>query len=253
MEYTVKKLAEISGISTRTLRYYDQIGLLCPTRVSTNGYRIYGEKEVDLLQQILFYRELGIHLKEIRQIITDPDFDRAKALEGHLSELLLRKDQIERLIDNVTKTIGMMKGEQTMRDSEKFNGFVEKIVDDNEEAYGKEIREKYGDAIVDACNMKVKGMSEADWQKAQCLSAAVNGALKAAFEQGDPAGELARRACVLHKEWLCMFWKEGMYSKDAHRMLAEGYVADERFTAYYDKIAVGCTKFLRDAINIYCE
>lgn len=140
-----------------------------------------------------------------------------------------------------------------MSDNEKFEGFKQKMIDDNEAAYGKEIREKYGDDAVDTSNVRVKGMSEADWQKAQDLSAAINQTLKEAFEQGDPAGELAQRVCALHKEWLCMFWKEGMYSKEAHRMLAEGYVADERFTAYYDKIAVGCTKFLRDAINIYCE
>jgi len=221
VEYTIKNLARISGVSTRTLRYYDQIGLLCPARIAANDYRIYGQKEVDLLQQILFYRELGVSLKEIHQILNDPDFDKARALESHLSALLLRKKQIERLIDN-------------------------------EAAYGREIREKYGDDMVDDCYTKVKGMDEADWQRAQKLSAEINRTLGAAFEQGDPAGKLARKACALHKEWLCMFWKEGMYSKEAHRMLADGYVADARFTAYYDKIAPGCTKFLRDAIYSYC-
>lgn len=72
-----KNLARISGVSTRTLRYYDQIGLLCPARIAANDYRIYGQKEVDLLQQILFYRELGVSLKEIHQILNDPDFDKA--------------------------------------------------------------------------------------------------------------------------------------------------------------------------------
>lgn len=252
MEYTIKNLARISGVSTRTLRYYDQIGLLCPARIAANDYRIYGKKEVDLLQQILFYRELGVSLKEIHQILNDPDFDKARALESHLSALLLRKKQIERLIDNVTKTIGSLKGECVMSDNEKFEGFKQKMIDDNEAAYGREIREKYGDDMVDDCYMKVKGMDEADWQRAQKLSAEINRTLGAAFEQGDPAGELARKACALHKEWLCMFWKERMYSKEAHRMLADGYVADARFTAYYDKIAPGCTKFLRDAIYSYC-
>lgn len=126
MEYTIKNLARISGVSTRTLRYYDQIGLLCPARIAANDYRIYGQKEVDLLQQILFYRELGVSLKEIHQILNDPDFDKARALESHLSALLLRKKQIERLIDNVTKTIGSLKGECVMSDNEKFEGFKQK-------------------------------------------------------------------------------------------------------------------------------
>ncbi|MDO5411226.1 MAG: MerR family transcriptional regulator [Lachnospiraceae bacterium] len=252
MEYTIKKLAQMSGVSTRTLRYYDEIGLLCPTRISSNGYRIYGQKEIDLLQQILFYRELGMSLKEIDHILKDPEFDRENALYSHLSALLLKKSQIELLIDNVSRTISAMKGECVMHDREKFEGFKQKMVDDNEAKYGKEIREKYGDKAVDESNSRVKGMSEAKWQQAQELSELINRTLKEAFEEGDPAGETAQKACALHKEWLCMFWPEGMYSPQAHKILAESYVADERFTAYYDKIAAGCAKFLRDAICIYC-
>lgn len=83
MEYTVQKLANIAGLSTRTLRYYDEIGLLKPARTSTSGYRIYGQAEVDQLQQILFYRELGVNLEVIQEIITNPAFDRIKALQRH--------------------------------------------------------------------------------------------------------------------------------------------------------------------------
>ena len=78
MEYTVNRLAQISGVSKRTLRYYDEIGLLRPERVNQNGYRIYGQMQVDLLQQILFYRELGLPLEEIREIIKNPGFDRER-------------------------------------------------------------------------------------------------------------------------------------------------------------------------------
>ena len=78
MEYTVNRLAQISGVSKRTLRYYDEIGLLRPERVNPNGYRIYGQMQVDLLQQILFYRELGLPLEEIREIIKNPGFDRER-------------------------------------------------------------------------------------------------------------------------------------------------------------------------------
>ena len=139
-----------------------------------------------------------------------------------------------------------------MSDTEKFEGFKQKMINDNENEYGKEIREKYGDEIIDASYAKVKGMSQKQWEEAQKLSEQILVTLKEAFEQGDPASELAQKACDLHRQWLCMFWKEGTYSKEAHKALAEGYVADERFTAYYDKIAPGCTKFLRDAIAVYC-
>jgi len=253
MEYTINKLAGLSGISTRTLRYYDEIGLLCPARVSSNGYRIYGKNEVELLQQILFYRELGVPLEEISQILNAPDYNKQTALESHLSSLLQKKNQIEILIDNVTKTLGALKGEATMSDKEKFMGFKQKLIDDNEAAYGKEIREKFGDSTVDASNSKLKGMSKEKWERTQALSALINEKLREAVMLGDPAGESAQKACDLHRQWLCMFWEDGSYSKKAHLALAENYCLDERFKKYYEAIAPGATEFLFEAMQIYCD
>ncbi len=252
MEYTILTLARMSGVSTRTLRYYDQIGLLCPARVSSNGYRVYRKNEVDLLQQILLYRELGVPLTKIGQILSAPDYDKRKALAGHLSELLERKNKIETLIDNVTKTISALKGETYMNDNEKFEGFKQKLISNNETAYGKEVRSKYGDDVINASNTKLKGMSEEQWEKAEDLRIEYEHLLKSAFEQGDPASAEAQKACDLHRQWLCIFWKDGIYSKEAHRGMADMYVSDDRFTAYYDKIAANCAEFLRKAIHIYC-
>lgn len=251
MEYTINKLAKLAGISTRTLRYYDELGLLSPIRLSSNGYRIYGQKEVDLLQQILFYRELGVPLEEIKNIIWSKDYDGIVALQGHLSALKAKKEQIELLIINVEKTIASAKGEIIMSDQEKFEGFKQKLVEDNERQYGAEIRAKYGNDVIDRSNAKLKGLSKEQYAELEKLSAEVNETLKAAFAEGDPAGELAQKACELHKKWLCYFWDH--YSKEAHISLGQMYVDDPRFTAYYDKIAVGCAEFLRDAILIYCR
>ncbi|MCL2559066.1 MAG: MerR family transcriptional regulator [Turicibacter sp.] len=251
MTYTINKLAQLAGVSTRTLRYYDELGLLSPTRKSTNGYRIYGQKEIDQLQHILFYRELGLPLEEIKQIIKSEDFNINEALHAHLSALLAKRNQLDALITNVQKTISATKGDIKMTNKEKFVGFGQQLVDENEKKYGDEIRETYGNDAVEASNAKVKGMSKEQYAEVEALSAEVNEALKLAFEQGDPASELAQKACELHKQWLCYFWDS--YTKEAHIGLAEMYVADERFTAYYDNIAEGCTKFLRDAILIYCK
>ena len=109
MEYTVKELSKISGISTRTLRYYDQIALLVPPRLSSSGYRIYGETEVDTLQQILFYRELGVSLDEIKKLLNSPDYDKEQSLQNHLDELMQKKARIETLITNVGETIQTLK------------------------------------------------------------------------------------------------------------------------------------------------
>lgn len=140
MEYTVQKLGRLAGVSTRTLRYYDQIGILKPTRINSSGYRIYGLAEVDRLQQILFYRELGISLEQINEIISAPSFDGTSALKDHHSNLLEKKEQLEALIANVEKSIATFEGRTTMSDQEKFSGFKQKLVNDNEKKYGKEVR-----------------------------------------------------------------------------------------------------------------
>ncbi len=251
MEYSINKLAKLAGVSTRTLRYYDEVELLSPRRISSNGYRVYGQKEVDHLQQILFYRELGVPLDEIKSIMWSKDYDGIAALQGHLSALKAKKEQIELLITNVEKTIAASKGEITMSNKEKFEGFKQKMLDENEKQYGKEIREKFGDGIIDASNAKMMGLTAEQYEKVQELSRQINDSLKTAFEQGDPSSELAQTVCALHKEWLGYFWNH--YSKKAHLGLTQTYVDDPRFREYYDAIAVGCAEFLRDAIKIYCE
>lgn len=105
MEYTIKKLSELAGVSRRTLRYYNEIGILKPARINSSGYRIYGEKEIDTLQQILFYRELDFNLDSIKEIIQSLNFDEVNALKQHYSQLLARRQQIDDLIYNVEKTI----------------------------------------------------------------------------------------------------------------------------------------------------
>jgi len=252
MEYSVQQLARLAGISARTLRYYDQIGLLRPARIAENGYRVYGRAEVDALQQILFYRELGVPLKEIGGILSAPDFDRARALGEHLSALRQKKDRVEGLIQAVTKTIESIKGERDMSDAEKFEGFKQGLIDDNERTYGQEIRQAYGEAAVEQSNARLKGMSEADWQRAESLSAAVNEGIKRAMAEGDPASEAAKEACDLHRQWLCMYWPEGQYSKAAHLAIAQMYCDDERFMAYYEAIAPGAAAFLLEAMKVYC-
>jgi len=251
MEYSINRLAKLAGISTRTLRYYDEIGLLKPKRISSNGYRVYGKKEVDLLQQILFYRELSVPLEEIRKIITAGDYDPVAVLEGHLAALKAERERIDLLIRNVEKTILDARGEINMSDREKFEGFRRQLIEDNERKYGKEAREKYGDEAIDRSNAKLMKMTEEEYKRMQQLSEQLNKTLKAAVEQGDPSGELAQKAAAMHREWLCFFWDS--YSKEAHMGLAQMYMDDHRFKKYYDDIVPGGAEFLRDAIKIYCE
>lgn len=123
MEYSIHELSKIAKISTRTLRYYHEIDLLKPKRINSSGYRIYGENEVDKLQQILFYKSMGFKLEDIKSIVSSPSFDIMTALNSHKKELLKRREEIDLLIENVEKTISYKKGEIKMSDKEKFEAF----------------------------------------------------------------------------------------------------------------------------------
>jgi len=251
MEYTSNKLSKLSGVSARTLRYYDEIGLLKPVRVATSGYRMYGQNELDTLQQILFYRELGFPLEEIKSILYATDYDRERAFQHHLTKLGKKRERLDVLIHNVKKSISAMKGETAMNDNEKFEGFKQSLIDDNEQKYGSEIRGKYGDAAVDASNAKLKGLTQEQYDEGERLRSAYEEALKSAFDTGNPAGELAQTTCDLHRQWLCVF--NPNYSREYHMGLADMYATDERFKAYYEKIKPGCAEFLREAVRIYCK
>jgi DNA-binding transcriptional MerR regulator len=249
--YTIAKLAALSGLTTRALRHYDRLGLLCPQRMPSNGYRLYGPEEVDRLQQILIFRELGLPLDEIKDILADNSFDAQAALRRHLTKLKAKQQQLETLISSVEKTIKVNEGEITMTDHEKFEGFKQQLVADNERCYGQEARQRYGDEAVNQSNAKMQAMSQAQHAQMEALTQQLNSTLAAAVAQGDPASDLAQKACQLHKEWLCQHWSS--YHKQAHVALAQTYVDDPRFTAYYDKIAPGAARFLRDALVIYCR
>lgn len=252
MEYTVKALAELAGVTPRTLRWYDQKGLLKPRRTTEAGYRLYGREEVDRLQTILFYKELGLELEAVREILDAPGFDRLAALQSHLAELETRRRRLDALILTVEKTIDEAKGGTHMSDKEKFEAFKRRAVEANEEQYGKEIRKKYGDETVDRANANVLSLSEEDYGQWKALGEEIRSALSAAVrENEDPAGKEGQRVAELHRRWLSYSWET--YTPQAHRGLAELYTADKRFTAYYDQEVPGCAAFLRDAVRIYTE
>ena len=139
-----------------------------------------------------------------------------------------------------------------MSDKEKFEGLKKELLDENETRYGKEIRGKYGEKAIAASNKKFAGMSEADFDEMQETAARLQELLTEAMANGDAGGEAALAVAALHKKWLSYTWPT--YSPEAHRGLAQMYVDDERFTAYYDKASgKGAAVFLRDAIHNFTD
>jgi DNA-binding transcriptional MerR regulator len=245
-EFTVRTLSTLAGVSPRTLRHYDALGLLRPSSTRPSGYRVYGPTELDRLQRILFFRELGMPLDAIRKALDAPGYDDLAALRAHREALVERWRRVESLVDLLDRTIAEKEGRIRMKDKEKFEAFKKGLVESNETRYGAEVRAKYGDEAVDASNRRVLDMDEAKMKEAQDLATAIIDRFVAAYATGDPTGPLAREGAELHARWLRLYWKK--YTKTAHAGIVRMYVEDPRFTAYYDQHQPGLAVFLRDAV-----
>ncbi len=245
MSYSIKQLSDIAGISKRTLRWYEQQGLLEPIR-EHNGYRKYGSDEVKRLQQILLYRELGFELKDMPELLDKNGIGLLEKLKWQLGALKKRKDHIEALIKNVEATIKAEEKGLTMKDEERFKAFKQKTLEENEQKYGKEIREKYGEDQVKASNEKFKALTKVQHEELELLNKDIATTLKAAVQTGDVESELAKQVVEMHKSWLMFYWPS--YSPEQHRGVTQMYVEDERFKKYYEDIVEGGAQFLRDAV-----
>lgn len=250
MLYSIQKMSQISGVSGRTLRYYDELGLLQPKEISNVGYRKYSDTEVDKLQQILLYKRMGLKLEEIKRILENPDFDLKHALEKQREQLLLEQDRLQQVIETVEKTLEGMKGKCQMTNEEKFKGLKEKSIRKNEEKYGQEIREKYGEEVVQASNKKYLNLSEDEFSDMQVTESELLDKLTTYLSQPDINQKLAKEIFELHKKWLQFSW--ATYQPEAHKGVAMMYVMDERFKAYYDNRAgIGSAEALNQIIQYY--
>ena len=247
MEYSIQELSRLSGVTTRTLRWYDQIGLLKPSRVAESGYRYYGPAEVDRLQDILYYRALGVELARIRECLDDPAFDRLAALQSHLTALEAERARLDALIQSVRDTIRCEERKEIMSDEQKFEALKQQVLTRYEQVYGKEAREKYGDDMVGAAQSALRNLTVEQYREWISLGQEIQERLEAAVQAGlSPESEAGKEICALHRRWLTITGNR--YDSAKHRGIAELYVMDERFTAYYDKRLPGCARFLRDAV-----
>ncbi|MDW7617278.1 MerR family transcriptional regulator [Peribacillus simplex] len=241
MAMKVKELAGLVGISVRTLHYYDEIGLLSPEETTDSGYRLYSDENLEMLQQILFFRELDMPLKEIKQMISSTSFDKQEALRQHQKMLLEKRNQLDKLINTVDKSIKHMKGEIQMTDKEKFEGF-----DFSQNPYEEEARERWGDKAVDESKAKVTGMSK----DAQKIVSDIYIKL-ASIRNASPESEEAQKAI---KEWYdCLNNNFGTYSPEAFKGLGQMYVDDQRFTKNIDQYGDGLAKFMCDAMGHFAD
>ena len=243
--YTVRQLSKLAGITPRTLHYYDEIGLLKPSRVGDNGYRYYGEESLLRLQQILFYRALEMPLDQIKKTMGRRDFDIQSALESHKVELRKRMARMERLIITVDQTLLHLKGERDMSQKQFFQAFSE----EQQAEYEKEAMQRWDPATVKAANKRWKDTSAAEKQHIQDEGEAVYQDLVRAMPRGAASAE-AQAGVERWRRHIGNFW---VPNDDQLLGLADLYNEDPRFKANFDRVDPGLAEFMRAAVKVYVE
>ncbi len=243
MPYTVKQLSSLAGVTPRTLHHYDQIGLLKPETVGANGYRYYGDDSVLRLQQILFYRELGLQLEDIKQIMGRRDFDALEALESHRQALGKQAERINRLIQTVDDTILHMKGQKTMSKKQLFEAFSE----EQQEEYARQAEQMYDPEIVRASNRKWKSYSAEEKQRILEEGNQIYTDLIAAMPKGADSVEV-QAVVERWRRHMDYFWTPNLEQLVG---LAKGYNTDPRFKANFDKMHPRLAEFMLEAVKVY--
>ena len=232
----ISEVAAISGVTVRTLHYYDEIGLLKPTILPTN-YRDYNEEHLKLLQQILFYRELGLSLQEMKDIIYSPNFNHLEKLNEHLEQLKQKQKYIEGLVQLVTKTIQAEKGEIQMTNEQKFQGF-----DFKNNLYEEEAKGKWGEEKVMSTNKNIATSPEFQKEMNEIF-------LEFAYHMDlEPTDEKVQE---ITNRWYDLLNKVGNYSLEAFSGLGGMYVEDERFKTNIDQVNVGLANYMKEAMEYY--
>lgn len=248
MVYTVKALAKMSGVSIRTLHFYDEIGLLKPAYHGENGYRYYEEAQLLILQQILFFRELGIELKQIRKILGRGDFDQLVALTSHRQ--ILQKDLVRtrRLIKTIDKTIEHLKGKKKMKDKEMYWGFSK----EKQAEYEKQIIARFGDkakASLAECERNVKDWSKADWDNSKKEFDVICKELSQMMKHFKATSKEVQNVIHRHHQWLKKFWTP---TKESYPMHGQ-FIMESDLRKAYEIYHPQLPEFIADAIRVFAE
>jgi DNA-binding transcriptional MerR regulator len=246
--YTVKKVAELSGVSVRTLHFYDEIGLLKPALYGENGYRYYEREQLLQLQQILFYRKLGFALEKIRQMLADPKFDKVRALRSHRAVLEKDAGRLRDLIRTVDKTIETLEEGTTMKDQDLYKGFAP----EKQEEFEQYLVGRYGKPAQDKIEESRRRMK--DWKKEKYEAVAKEGdevlrGLVGEMRKGRaPDHPDVQKLIELHYRWVCHYWTP---NRAAYTGLGRLYVEHPEFRKFYEPYHPELVGYLAEGMRIY--
>lgn len=245
MRKTISEMAKLSGVTVRTLHYYDEIGLLVPSEViSETGYRYYDEEALVRLQQILFYKELDFSLKEIVEIMDAPEYNKEDALLKQRKLLILKRDRLDHLIKLISENL---EGEIKM----SFKEFDTKEIDLAKKQYAREVKERWGhSSAYEQSKKKTASYTKENWEMA---STQMDNLMKqfAALRGECPTSEKVQKLVEEWKQYITDTWYD--CTNEILAGLGQMYSADERFTKNIDKFGEGTARLMSEAIEIYCK
>jgi len=245
MAYTVGEASKVARVSVRALHHYDEVGLLRPSERSSAGYRLYTSADLERLQQVLFYKELEFPLDEIRELMAEPEYDRREALLFQRELLAERAKRLDAMLGLIDTTLTAMEGGFSMSDEEMFEVFG----DFDPAEYEDEVRERWGDTdAYKESARRTKRYSKDDWLRIKSEGEQNLTAMVALFDEG-VAPDDPRAMDVAEDARLQIDRNFYPLSPEMHVNLGEMYIADPRFTAYYDKHREGLAVWFRDAIK----
>ena len=250
--FAVKELSDISGVSVRTLHYYDQISLLKPLHRSEAGYRFYGEAQLIRLQQILFFRELDFTLKEILDMLEDPAFDVVEALESHKTSLIQRKNRLNHLLLTIDHTIQNYKKGNIMKKPEMlYEGLSKEFAS----TYREEAKQKYGTDQIEKAEVELMKLGKKGFEQLKTDFDKINISLfKLRHEPHDT--EKVQDLIDAHYHAIRSFWGTANTpdnQAEAYAGLGELYVHDDRYTTMDGEPHPEFASFLKKAMSHYAK
>lgn len=251
MAYKVKELAKISGISVRTLHYYDEIGLLKPAYISDKDYRYYEEKELLRLQQILFFRELSIPLSEIKKILSASDFNQLESLKSHRANLVQEINRKQNLINTIDKTIKYLGGKIDMEHQNLYYGFESPKQKEYEQYLVSEGIVSESD--LEASKKKVGTWSDKDKEKYKKECEEINCSLVNAIDTFlYPSDTKVQDLIQKHYNWVKKCWPYNP-TKEKYIQLGEMYIENADFKSFFDNYHPRLAQFLSDSMKVFAE
>ncbi|MEV6740121.1 MerR family transcriptional regulator [Streptomyces sp. NPDC051104] len=244
MSYSVGQVAGFAGVTVRTLHHYDEIGLLTPSERTYAGHRRYSDADLDRLQQIMFYRELGFPLDEVAALLDDPDTDPQEHLRRQHALLTDRIEKLRKMAAAVEHAMEAHKMGINLTPEERFEVFGDK----DPEQYAEEAEQRWGGTEAYAeSQRRAARYTKDDWKRIKAEVDAWEERYVALMTAGEPpTGEHAMDLAEEHRQHVSRWYFEVPY--EMHRCFAEMYISDERFKAYYDSMHPGLAEHLRDAI-----